>query len=113
MKSCDTIVPSISAPATTYTAIPARELRSGERRMEGEAYLTGGYAIQRLIQESVVPSVPVARLADVSMPGRLKGIRVAREHGVPFLTATQVFDIRPVARKWLAPGRTAGLADRY
>ncbi len=44
--------------------------------------------------------------AKVWQPGRLKGIQVEREQGIPFLTATQVFDIWPTPRKWLAPSKT-------
>ena len=47
------------------------------------------------------------------MPGRLKGIQVSRELGTPFLAATQVFDILPSPRKWLALERTADAANRF
>ena len=41
-------------------------------------------------------------MANVWQPSRLKGIQVGPDFGTPFLAATQVFDIRPVPRKWLA-----------
>lgn len=47
------------------------------------------------------------------MPGRLKGISVHRDFGTPFLAATQVFDARPVPRKWLALARTDDAASRF
>jgi hypothetical protein len=47
------------------------------------------------------------------MPGRLTAVPVDRQHGLPFLTATQVFDIRPKARKWLAAAHTPELETRY
>jgi hypothetical protein len=47
------------------------------------------------------------------MPGRLKGIQVSRDFGTPFLTATQVYDVRPVPRKWLALERTADAVNRF
>jgi len=52
-------------------------------------------------------------LGRVWQPGRLKGIRVAPQHGTAFLTATQMFDIRPAPRKWLAPAKTSDLSGRY
>ena len=47
------------------------------------------------------------------MPGRLKGIQVSREYGTPFLAATQVFDVRPVARKWLSLEKTSDVKNRF
>jgi hypothetical protein len=47
------------------------------------------------------------------MPGRLKGIQVSREYGTPFLAATQVFDVRPIPRKWLSLDRTEDAANRF
>lgn len=85
----------------------------GDRRFEGETYLTGGYAIRLQIESSGSLFSPVKTLGHVWQPGRLKGIRVAPQHGTPFLTATQMFDIRPAPRKWLAPAKTSDLARRY
>lgn len=47
------------------------------------------------------------------MPGRLKGIQVGGDVGTPFLAATQVFDVRPIARKWLALARTDDAQNRF
>ena len=101
------------APEPEYAVVPLAILAKGDRRLEGEAYLTGGYAIRRRIE--ALPRTEWSRveaLASVWQPGRLKGVGIEREHGIPFLTATQVFDILPTARKWLARSRTADLADR-
>ena len=46
-------------------------------------------------------------------PSRLKGIQVSPEHGTPFLAATQVFDVRPVPRKWLSLNRTNDHVQRF
>lgn len=97
----------------TYASLSVRALAVGERRLEGETYLTGGYAVRTQIESSGAPFAPLSQLAKVWQPSRLKGIAVAREHGVPFLTATQVFDIRPAPRKWLAPSRTPDFQDRF
>lgn len=94
-----------------YASLPMSVLARGDRRLDGETYLTSGYGI-RLQIEATMPRVSLSDLADVWMPGRLKAVAVAREHGVPFLTAGQVFDLRPTPRKWLAKKRTTGLGTR-
>lgn len=96
-----------------FMSLPLSELATGARRLEGETYLTGGYQIRRWIETSGVPFARMSELARTWQPSRLKGIVVPREYGEPFLTATQAFDIRPTARKWLAPGLTEQLVDRY
>lgn len=104
---------SVPRSDVDYVSLPVRVLARGDRRFEGEAYLTGGYAIRLQIETGGAAFAPVKSLADVRQPGRLKGIRVSPLHGTPFLTATQMFDIRPVPRKWLAPGKIPDLACRY
>ncbi len=96
-----------------YVSLPVGVLARGDRRFEGESYLTGGYAIRLQIEAGEAPFAAVDALADVWQPGRLKGIRVSPLQGTPFLTATQMFDIRPAPRKWLAPAKTSDLARRY
>lgn len=86
-------------------------LADGERRLDGETYLTSGYGTRLQITSSTRYS-PMSDIADIWQPSRLKGIGVAADHGMPFLTATQVFDIRPTPRKWLAPSRTPKLDQR-
>ncbi|HEU5013687.1 MAG TPA: hypothetical protein VFT66_14270 [Roseiflexaceae bacterium] len=56
---------------------------------------------------------PFSDFARVWQPLRLKGILVGTDEGTPFLAATQVFDIRPVARKWLALERTSAATERF
>ena len=94
-----------------FASLPVSALASGERRMEAEAYLTGGYGLRVQI-ESSVPFEWLGTLADVWQPSRLKGTQVGQHDGLPFFTATQVFDIRPIARKWLAPSKTPDLGRR-
>jgi len=52
-------------------------------------------------------------LARVWQPLRLKGVQVGPIEGTPFLSATQVFDVRPVVRKWLALERTSAATERF
>jgi hypothetical protein len=96
-----------------FASIPVGELLAGDRRMEAESYLSEGYLIRKQVEASGLPIEPLGDLAEVWQPSRLKGVQVAAEYGQPFLTATQVFDIRPRARKWLAPGQVDQLEKRY
>lgn len=93
-------------------SLPMSVIAKGDRRLDAEAYLTGGYGL-RVQVEASVPFLPLGDLAAAWQPYRLKGTLVGPGEGVPFLTATQVFDIRPVARKWVAPGKTPHLDRRF
>lgn len=93
--------------------LPVSEMADGDRRLEAEVYLSDGFMIRREIRRSKLPVSPLRALAKIWQPSRLKGIQVESEHGVPFLTATQAFDIWPEPRKWLAPSKTPNLAKRY
>jgi hypothetical protein len=55
----------------------------------------------------------MGQVARVWQPSRLKGIQVSADYGIPFLTATQVFDLRFSPRKWLAIERTPNASDRF
>src|SRR5580704_3219403 len=54
-----------------------------------------------------------SRTASTWQPSRLKGIQVGRAFGTPFLAATQVFDVRPISRKWLSLDRTDKATNRF
>ena len=81
--------------------------------MEAENYLSSGYGLRLSIQERAVGWRYFRDYARVWQPSRLKGIQVGPDFGTPFLAATQVFDIRPVPRKWLSVERTNEAADRF
>ena len=102
-----TLVP----PPIDAATVRASVLWSGDRRLEAETYLTEGYRIRQRIEKS--GALPLGEIARVWQPGRLKGVQVAREHGTPFLAATQIFDIRPTPRKWLAVPHTPDVEQRY
>jgi len=85
-----------------FGSIPVTAIVGGDRRMEGETYLSSGYGLRVAIESKSNGWVRFGTLATVEQPGRLKGILVAPEYGKPFLTATQVFDVRPIPRKFLA-----------
>jgi hypothetical protein len=84
----------------------------GDRRMEAENYLSNGYGIRLAMDARSVSKGALGALARVWQPSRLKGIVVSHEYGTPFLAATQVFDLRPVARKYLSMDRTDNIATR-
>lgn len=93
--------------------VSSANLRAGERRMEAETYLLSGLGIRVAIESRTGLWVKIGDMARVWMPGRLKGIQVGPEVGTPFLAATQVFDVRPTPRKWLALARTADAKSRF
>jgi hypothetical protein len=86
---------------------------AGDRRMEAETYLSSGFGLRAAIESKSAGWVSFGKLARVWMPNRLKGIVVSPEYGTPFLAATQVFDIRPIPRKWLSLERTENVKDRF
>lgn len=86
---------------------------AGDRRMEAENYLAGGYGLRLAMEAHKDGWAHMGRLAKVWQPNRLKGIQVGPEFGTPFLAATQVFDLRPVPRKWLSLDRTENAAERF
>jgi hypothetical protein len=88
-------------------------MRSGDRRLEAENYLSSGYGIRISIESKASGWGPLGKPARVTQPPRTKATHVSPEHGMPFLTATQVFDLRPVTRKWLAVGKVAHAAQLF
>jgi len=84
---------------------PASLLSSGDRRMEGETFLASGYGLRCAMEARKTGWDRMQEFARTWQPSRLKGILVDQEYGTPFLAATQVFDIRPMPRKWLAISR--------
>ena len=70
--------------------------------MEAGTYLSSGYGLRLAIEERAVGWQRLGQMARVTLPNRTKGTLVSSEFGKPWLAATQVFDSRPVPRKWLA-----------
>lgn len=96
-----------------WTALSVHDLLSGDRRMEAESYLAGGYGLRLAFEHRAQGWKRLSQYANVWQPLRLKGIQVSEELGTPFLAATQLFDIRPVPRKWLSLDRTHGSEGRF
>ncbi|EJN1406783.1 hypothetical protein ACM74M_12085 [Pseudomonas aeruginosa] len=81
--------------------------------MEAESYLSSGYGLRLALEAKLSVHERLGALANVWQPSRLKGITVGEEYGTPFLAATQVFDQRPVPRKFLSLDRTDSSANRF
>lgn len=89
-----------------WAAMPAHLLWKGDRRFEGESYLSDGYKFRLLITQKESGWKPFGQLASAHLPNRTKGIQVSEQDGVPYLTATQAFAVRPSPRKWLSVLKT-------
>ena len=94
-------------------SLPISLMLKGDRRMEAENYLAGGFGIRVAFEAFQYGWERLEGLARVWQPSQLKGILVAPAFGTPFLGATQVFDLRPVARKHLAIERTDDAENRF
>lgn len=94
-------------------SLPASALWVGERRMEAENFLASGYGQRLALAARLGEHGTLERIARVWQPSRLKGITVGKEYGTPFLAATQVFDLRPVSRKFLSLNRTDDANNRF
>lgn len=103
-------IPLVDAPLAG--AIPAGIVMSGDRLLNARSYLTDGYGLRRRL-ESLPDVQRFADVADVWQPPRLKGFTVPDGKGLPFLSAGQVFEARPRARKWLAEKTIPKLDERW
>jgi hypothetical protein len=93
--------------------IPASVLARADRRLEAENFLSDGYGIRLSLATKPQGQVRLSDLATIDQPNRLKGIQMPEDRGVPFLSATQVFDHRPIVRKWLSEQHVDRLAERF
>ena len=94
-------------------SLPASILFAGDRRMEAAGLLASGFRTRVTIESQPAGWAPLAESAEVWQPSRLAGIQVAPEFGAPFLTASQVFDVPPVPRKWLSLNQTSHAHQRF
>ena len=94
-------------------SLKASLLFRAERRLEAATYLGEGHATRLAIESKPTGWIPLSTVARTWQPSRLKGIQIGREHGTPFLTATQVYDVRPTPRKWLSVEKTRDHRRRF
>ena len=96
-----------------FLAFRMSDLAQGGRRLDAEVYLTSGFMVRQAIEHSSFSTYDLGECAKVWQPNRLKGIEVDREYGVPYLAATQTFDIWPTSRRWLAANKIADIESLY
>lgn len=99
--------------SVTWGVVRAALIGAGDRRLEAETYLSDGYGRRVAIEARPAGWLPMRDIADVWQPSRLKGITLPEHHGTPFLSAGQVFEDRPHARKWLSVDRTPNASSRF
>ena len=99
--------------AAGHVSVSVRSIAGGDRRLDAEVYLSPGFLCRHEIVRAFPDARPLGNFAQIWQPNRLKGIQVGEGHGAPFLAATQVFDIWPRPRKWLAQGKTPDLVNRF
>jgi hypothetical protein len=87
-------------------------LHSGQRRLEAETYLTDGFGVRLALEAKPAGWVRFGKVAHAVAPPRIKQVLVSQEHGVPYLNTSQVFDLRPTPRKWLAMEKTTKANER-
>ena len=95
------------------SSLKASLLFDGGRRMEAENFLASGFGTRVAIEAKASGWTRLVNVARTWQPSRLKGIQVSPDFGTPFLAATQVYDVRPVPRKWLSLNRTGDHAQRF
>lgn len=93
-------------------SIRASLVTKAQRRMEAETYLTDGYGVRLAIEAKHGGWVTFGTIAHASAPPRIKQVLVSPAYGVPYLNTSQVFDLRPTPRKWLAMGKTTKAEER-
>lgn len=104
---------SQSLLALECISLPISEATTGARRLDAEVYLSEGFLVRREIAQSHLETERLGDLAKVRQPSRLAGIEVGRGSGAPYLMATQVFDLWPKPRRWLAEGKIAKPDELY
>lgn len=95
-----------------WAPVSSRLLSRRERRLEASTFLTDGFGLRQGL-ESVPSTVPMADVAEIWQPSRLKGYPVDPGKGLPFFSAGQVFESQPRVRKWLAEAMVPAVATRY
>lgn len=96
-----------------WAGLPSSAVWGGDRRLEAETYLKSGSGVRLALESVPRACARFGEHARVWAPGRLKGIQVSSDLGTPFLAASQLFDVRPVIRKWLALEKTNSANDRF
>ena len=89
-----------------FASLPAALLFDGERRMEAAGLLASGFRTRVAIESKRSGWARLEEIARAWQPPRLRGIQVNPKFGTPFFTASQVFDLSSIPRKWLSLEQT-------
>lgn len=81
--------------------------------MEAEGFLASGFGTRMAIESKPSGWLRLKDMARVWQPPRLGGVQVSPEFGTSFLTASQVFDLPPMPRKWLSLNQTDHAQERF
>ncbi len=102
----------LTPPRETKTDWPWHEVKSsslkasllfvGGRRMEAENFLARGYGTRVALESKPECWAKLEQFSRIWQPTRLKGTLVSPDDGRPYLSATQVFDVRPASRRFLS-----------
>ena len=87
-------------------SLPAALLFGGGRRMEAAGLLARGFSTRMAIESKRSGWARLQEIARAWQPPRLRGIQVSPKFGTAFLTASQVFDLSFIPRKWLSLEQT-------
>lgn len=98
--------------AAKFRTVQASLFAKGDRRMEAETYLASGFGVRNALEAKRSGWTTFTSIADFWAPPRIKTVEVGPAHGVPYLNTSQVFDVRPTPRKFLAFGKTAKAEKR-
>lgn len=85
-----------------WNLVPVSQLAVGDRRFEAEGFLSSGLDLKTSVVSKRSGWAPLGTVANIVQPARTKATLVSPGYGKPFLTAGQMFEIRPYVRKWLA-----------
>lgn len=96
-----------------WSSVRASSLSVRERRLEAANVLARASATRAAIESQQTGWARLSDFARVWQPSRLKGIQVEERFGTPFLAASQIYDVRPVPRKWLSANRTPDREQRF
>lgn len=113
MTEIESVRPDWRWQAPKTASVSLRVLQQGDRRMEAEYYLASGYGIRVSLAAKTSGWLRLSELVVTTMPPRLKGVIIPSANGTPYLSATQVFDARPVPRRWMATDQIPNVNELF
>jgi type I restriction enzyme, S subunit len=102
------VVPATTAPAK-WGVTSASLLSRYDYRLEASTYLSDGYGRRIALESRPAGWRRLEKWAKVWQPGRLTGVIVEPQDGIPYLAPGQIFEARPRARRFLSARKTIGI----